>query len=105
VINAAIADGDIVVVREQAHAQNGDIVAAMIDEETPVKIFQQVDGKVWLIPHNPLYEPIPWPVPGEDADIEDAAILGKVVAVYGAFEKDSFVQSAGGECPSRRSAA
>ena len=80
-INAAIADGDMVVVRQQSHAQNGDIVAAMIDGETTVKTFQRVDGQVWLIPHNPAYEPIPWPVPGEDADIEDATILGKVVAV------------------------
>jgi repressor LexA len=80
-INAAIADGDMVVVRQQSHAQTGDIVAAMIDGETTVKTFQRVDGQVWLIPHNPVYEPIPWPVPCEDADIEDATILGKVVAV------------------------
>lgn len=80
-INAAIADGDMVVVREQPHAQNGDIVAAMIDGETTVKTFRQVDGQIWLIPHNPAYEPIPWPVPGEGADSEGTAILGKVVAV------------------------
>jgi repressor LexA len=79
-INAAIADGDIVVVRRQPQAENGDIVAAMIDGETTVKTFQRVDRQVWLIPHNPAYAPIPWPVPCEDA-IEDAAILGKVVAV------------------------
>lgn len=79
-INAAIADGDIVVVRQQSQAENGDIVAAMIERETTVKTFQRVDGQVWLIPHNPSYAPIPWPVPCEDA-IEDAAILGKVVAV------------------------
>jgi repressor LexA len=80
-INAAIADGDIVVVRQQAHAQNGDIVAAMIDGETTVKTFQRVDGQVWLIPHNPAYKPIPWPIPSDDDIIEDAAILGKVVTV------------------------
>jgi repressor LexA len=79
-INAAIADGDIVVVRRQPQAENGDIVAAMIEGETTVKTLQRVDGQVWLIPHNPAYAPIPWPVPCEDA-IEDAAILGKVVAV------------------------
>ena len=62
-INAAIADGDMIVVRQQSHAQNGEIVAAMIDGETTVKTFQRVDGQVWLIPHNPAYEPIPWPVP------------------------------------------
>jgi repressor LexA len=80
-INAAIADGDIVVVRQQPEAENGDIVAAMIDGETTVKTLQLVNGQVWLIPHNPLYAPIPWPIPLEDATIEDAAILGKVVAV------------------------
>jgi repressor LexA len=79
-INAAIADGDIVVVRQQPQAENGEIVAAMIDGETTVKTLQRVDGQVWLIPHNAAYAPIPWPVPCEDA-IEDAAILGKVVAV------------------------
>lgn len=80
-INAAIADGDMVVVREQSHAHNGDIVVAMIEGETTVKTFRQVDGQIWLIPHNPAYEPIPWPVPGEGADSEGSKILGKVVAV------------------------
>jgi repressor LexA len=79
-INAAIADGDIVVVRQQSQAENGDIVAAMIDGETTVKTLQRVNGHVWLIPHNPAYEPIPWPIPCDDATIEDA-ILGKIVAV------------------------
>jgi repressor LexA len=80
-IDAAIADGDIVVVRQQSKAENGDIVAAMIDGETTVKTFQRVNGQVWLIPHNPVYAPIPWPAPREDTTIEDATILGKVVAV------------------------
>jgi repressor LexA len=40
-----------------------------------------VNGHVWLIPHNPAYEPIPWPIARDDATIEDATILGKVVAV------------------------
>ena len=78
-INAAIADGDMVVVRQQPQAENGDIVAAMIDGETTVKTLQRVDGQVWLIPHNPAYAPIPWPVPAEEH--KDATILGKVVAV------------------------
>ena len=80
-INAAIADGDMVVVRQQAQAENGEIVAAMIDGETTVKTFQRANDKAWLIPHNPAYKPIPWPVPLEDANIEDATVLGKVVAV------------------------
>ena len=42
---------------------------------------QRVNGQVWLIPHNPIYAPIPWPTPREDVTIEDATILGKVVAI------------------------
>jgi repressor LexA len=71
-INAAIADGDWVVVRQQPVAENGDIVAAMIDGEATVKTFKRAAEHVWLMPHNPAYTPIP----GDEADI-----LGKVVAV------------------------
>jgi repressor LexA len=71
-INAAIADGDWVVIRQQEDAENGEIVAAMIDGEATVKTLKRVDGHVWLIPHNPVYSPI----------IDDnAKILGKLVAV------------------------
>ena len=52
-INAAIADGDWVVVRQQEDAENGEIVAAMIDGEATVKTLKQSDGHVWLMPHNP----------------------------------------------------
>jgi len=71
-INAAIADGDWVVVRQQPVAENGDIVAAMIDGEATVKTFKHSGGHVWLMPHNPAYAPIPG---------DEAAILGRVVAV------------------------
>ena len=71
-IDAAIADGDWVVVRQQPTADNGEIVAAMIDGEATVKTFKRRDGHVWLLPHNEAYEPIPG---------DDATILGKVVAV------------------------
>jgi len=71
-INAAIADGDWVVVRQQPVAENGDIVAAMIDGEATVKTFKRSAEHVWLMPHNPAYTPIP----GDEAEI-----LGKVVAV------------------------
>jgi repressor LexA len=71
-INAAIADGDWVVVRQQNVAENGDIVAAMIEGEATVKTFKRSDGHIWLMPHNPAYTPIPG---------ETATILGKVVAV------------------------
>lgn len=71
-IDAAICDGDYVVVREQQTAENGDIVAAMLDDEATVKVFKQRDGKTWLLPRNSAYEPI-------DGDF--AKVLGKVVAV------------------------
>jgi repressor LexA len=71
-IDAAISDGDWVVVRQQPNAENGDIVAAMLDGEATVKTFRRRDGEVWLLPHNPAYAPIP---------AADASILGKVVTV------------------------
>jgi len=71
-INAAIADGDWVVVRQQPVAENGDIVAAMLEGEATVKTFKRSADHIWLMPHNPAYAPIP----GDDAEI-----LGKVVAV------------------------
>ena len=71
-VDAAITDGDWVVVRQQPDAENGDIVAAMIDGEATVKTFKRKSGHIWLIPHNEAYEPIPG---------DDATILGKVVAV------------------------
>ncbi|HEX5494396.1 MAG TPA: transcriptional repressor LexA [Mycobacteriales bacterium] len=71
-VEAAITDGDWVVVRQQPVADNGDIVAAMIDGEATVKTFRRVDGRVWLLPHNPAYSPIPG---------EEATVLGRVVAV------------------------
>jgi len=71
-IDAAICDGDWVVVRRQPVAEQGEIVAAMIDGEATVKTFKRTDGHVWLLPHNPAYEPIPG---------DQAAILGRVVTV------------------------
>ncbi len=71
-IDAAITDGDYVVVRQQPVAENGDIVAAMIDGEATVKTFKRRDGHVWLMPSNPAYQPIPG---------DEASILGRVVAV------------------------
>jgi repressor LexA len=71
-INAAIEDGDLVVVRQQPNAENGEIVAAMIDGEATVKTFKHERGHIWLMPHNPAYTPIPG---------DEAAILGRVVAV------------------------
>ena len=71
-VDAAICNGDFVVIRQQPTAENGDIVAAMIDGEATVKTFQRKDGQVWLLPHNAAYSPI---------DGTHATILGKVTAV------------------------
>jgi repressor LexA len=77
-IDAAIADGDWVVVRRESDVENGDIVAAMLesdtsaDREATVKTFKRVDGHVWLIPHNPAYSPIL---------ADSVEIIGKVVSV------------------------
>lgn len=71
-VDAAICDGDWVVVRQQPVADNGDIVAALLDNEATVKTFRRKNGKVWLIPHNPAFDPI---------DGDHATILGKVTAV------------------------
>lgn len=71
-LDAAICDGDWVVVRQQPDAVNGDIVAAMLEDEATIKTFKRTADKVWLLPQNTSYEPI---------DGSEATILGKVVAV------------------------
>jgi repressor LexA len=71
-IDAAIADGDWVVIRQQEDAENSEIVAAQIDGEATVKTLKKVDGHLWLMPHNPAFSPIL---------ADGATILGKVVAV------------------------
>jgi len=71
-IEAAICDGDWVVVRQQNVAENGEIVAAMIDGEATVKTFRRGPDGVWLLPANSAFSPI---------DGTHAQILGRVVAV------------------------
>ncbi len=71
-VEAAICDGDWVVVRRQQVAENGEIVAAMIDGEATVKTLRRTDGHVWLMPQNRAYSPI---------DGDAATILGRVVSV------------------------
>jgi repressor LexA len=71
-VDAAICDGDLVVVRQQQVADNGDIVAAMLDGEATVKVLRRRDGHVELLPRNPAYPVIP---------ADHAVILGKVVSV------------------------
>lgn len=70
--DAAICDGDVVVVRKQSEAHSGEIVAAMIDGEATVKVFRRRNGHVYLEPRNPAYDVI---------DGDHASILGKVVSV------------------------
>ncbi|MBZ2199226.1 transcriptional repressor LexA [Ruania sp. N2-46] len=71
-IDAAICDGDWVVVRQQNVAENGEIVAAMIDGEATVKTLKRSASQIWLMPANPAFSPI---------DGNEAQILGRVVSV------------------------
>lgn len=75
-VDAAICDGDWVVVRRQPVAENGEIVAAMLDGEATVKTLKRQDGHVWLLPQNPAYSPI---------DGDHAQVLGRVVSVLRAL--------------------
>lgn len=75
-VDAAICDGDWVVVRRQETAENGDIVAALLDDESTVKTFRQRDGHTWLLPQNTAYEPILG---------DHATIMGRVVTVLRAL--------------------
>jgi repressor LexA len=71
-VDAAICDGDFVVVRAGRAGDNGAIVAALLEDEATVKTLRRKDGHTWLMPHNPAYEPI---------DGDNAVIMGVVVAV------------------------
>lgn len=71
-VEAAICDGDWVVIRRQPVAENGEIVAAMIEGEATVKVLQRKDGHTLLLPRNSEYRPIP---------ADDAEVLGRVVTV------------------------
>ena len=79
-IGAAICDGDWVVVRAQADASSGDVVAAMIQDvdgaSATIKVLSRKDGHQWLLPRNPDYAPIPG---------DEATIMGKVVTVLRAL--------------------
>ena len=75
-IDAAICDGDWVVIRQQPVAENGEVVAAMIDGEATVKTFKRDRDHVWLLPANETFEPILG---------DDAQVLGRVVAILRAL--------------------
>lgn len=72
-INAGILDGDRVVVRPQQTAEDGQIVVARIGDEATVKRLSRKNGRVWLLPENPAFEPI---------DGSEAELVGLVKAVY-----------------------
>jgi len=71
-IEAAICDGDYVVIRAGQSAENGSIVAALLEDEATVKTLKRRDGHTWLMPHNSAFDPI---------DGDTAVIMGTVVAV------------------------
>ena len=72
-IGAGIMDGDRVVVRPQACADDGQIVVARIEDEATVKRLSRKNGEIWLLPENPAFDPI---------DGSEAEIIGIVKAVY-----------------------
>lgn len=72
-IEAAILDGDLIVVAPQPDAQNGEIVVAMVDGEATVKRFFREPGRVRLQPENRTMEPI---------YADDVTVLGRVEAVF-----------------------
>ena len=74
-INAHILDGDLIIVRKQNYCDEGDIIAALIDDEATVKRYGKVNGVPYLFPENDAYSPIPF-------NTEDCRILGKVVGLH-----------------------
>lgn len=74
-INAHILDGDYIIVRKQNSCDEGDIIAALINDEATVKRYGLMNGRPYLFPENDLYEPIPF-------DSEGCKILGKVVGLH-----------------------
>ncbi len=76
-IDAAICEGDWIVVRAQNTAANGEIVVALLDGEATVKVFKRTDGQTWLLPRNSAYDPI---------DGTHAIIQGKVISVIRAID-------------------
>ena len=76
-INAGILSGDLVVVRPQSTAMDGQIVVARIGDEATVKRLSRRNGEIWLLPENPEFEPI---------DGSDAELVGLVKAVIRVYE-------------------
>ncbi len=76
-IKAGILPGDIVIVRQQAEAGNGEIVIALLGEEATCKRYERRDDALWLMPENDAYEPI---------DGTDAEILGRVIGIVRRYD-------------------
>lgn len=71
-LGVGILPNDLVVVRKQPTANNGEIVVALLGDEATVKTFSRKNGEIWLLPANPDYSPI---------DGRECEIMGRVVAV------------------------
>ena len=74
-INAHIMDGDYLIIRKQDSCQEGEIIAALIDDEATVKRFGKINGVPYLFPENDDYSPIPF-------NTEGCRVLGKVVGLH-----------------------
>ena len=74
-VNAHILDGDLIIVRKQNTCDEGDIIAALINDEATVKRFGRKNGIPYLFPENDAYSPIPF-------NKEGCRILGKVVGLH-----------------------
>lgn len=72
-IDGGIFNGDIAVIKKQNTANNGEIIAALIENEATLKVFQKSSNSVKLIPKNPAYKPI---------EVTDLTIMGKLAAVF-----------------------
>jgi repressor LexA len=72
-IDAGIHDGDIAIIRKQKTVNNGEVIAALIDDEATLKIFKKEKNKVKLLPANPAYEPL---------ILNEVDVLGKLTAVF-----------------------
>jgi repressor LexA len=76
-INAGIFNGDMVLVKQQPTAENGEIVVALVDDSATVKTFYKEDGYYRLQPENDSMDPI---------IVQELSILGKVIGVFRFFK-------------------
>ena len=76
-LNAGILPDDLVVVRRQPTAVNGEIVVALLEDEATVKRISKRNGQIWLLPENDAYQPI---------DGTNAQVLGRVTAVVRQYD-------------------